>query len=237
MPIDLLAQRQAREQQLKNIVGGRDIGDELSRVRGGVESTRNRFLGRATNLISGASPVGRSSALARTGEIDPKINAILARRKLELQRQKYQAMFNNAFDTAIQYGLDEKSASDYARKFAEQSRLQEIEASESEKTRAYKKRLSAMASEFAGAGEALTNEFQPSTDYKSAILGSILGSVSNIALTKYLHRDQTEQDTPYQRQPDFLGTGRSYADLLRDQDFTPYNKPLRYQYGIHNFRG
>ena len=195
MPRNPLEERVEQEKLTSGLVGGRDIDDELTRIKKNVEIASRRFSARAEGLISKTGSTGRSSVFSRSQENEAKLNAILARKRMGLQKQKMEAIFNNAFDLAVRYGMDEASAEDYARKLTEQENEQEFNATESEKQRAHARKLDVIAGEYSSSRLALEDEFAPSRDYGSQVLGSVLGVGSEIVLDRLLRRKRQKTRT------------------------------------------
>lgn len=184
MPIDYLSRRVALNNAARNLIVNRNPQDELSRTMTGIEGMRSRFLGNAGSQISSITG-GPSPVMARIPEIDRKTQAILAKKKLELSRQRSNALFNHAFDMAMQAGQDVKTATAYARKIAEQKSQIDFATSEAEKGRQHSREMNALSNEYSQKGAALENEFQPDADYRSALIRVLLGTGAAVG-TGYL---------------------------------------------------
>lgn len=185
---DYLLQRKSSEQRLSDIVTGRNVDDELTRMKKNVGDLRNRFLTRTQELTSKVGGTGGRSAFARVGELDAKTQAVLARKKLQLQRTKMQAVFNNAYEMAVQYGMDEQSANEYARRIAAQQSEQTYGASEADKDRAQKRKMDKLGEQFGIARLNLSDEFTTKPDYAKLLLAQILGVGTNIGISEMLRR-------------------------------------------------
>lgn len=196
MPIDYLSRRKLTESDVSDLVQDRDIEDELSRSAKNVQELRNRFLERSNALISQQSPTGRSSIFSRLSEIDPQIQSVIARQRMKLQKQKSDAVFNNAYNLAVQYGLDEQDAANYARRYQQQTEKQAFESSESENVRRYKERLNKLAEQYGFNLQGLYDEFRPSRDISPELIGTSLGVATQIGLDRYL-RNKYLQNSSY----------------------------------------
>ena len=236
MPIDYLAAKKASDNELSNLVSGRNINDELTRTRQSIGSLRGRFLKRTNELISGISPLGRSSVMSRLPEVDVKTQQMLSRQKLALKRQKWNAIFNNAFDMAEQAGLDKNSAEQYAKQLADQLNEQEYLAAENNKDRGQKMKMNTLRNEYADRGIALENEYSQSSGMGPALTRILLNSGTNIGLS-YLLRNRGTKPQQTVSGGNYADTGSNYRDILNKRfaqdDFrNNVSNPLLKNYGI-----
>ena len=183
MPIDYLERRKSAEQGLSGLVQGRDVEDELSRIQKNIQGSRQNFLERAGNLIR--SKGGSGIDVGRIGELDDRTKAILARKRRELQLGKLQSVFNNAYNLAVQAGMDEQSAVDYARQTTAQKESQEFGAGEAEKGRGFKRKLDTLATQYGIDQMGLLDEFTDSADLGPTLLAAILGTGTNVGINRY----------------------------------------------------
>lgn len=228
MAIDFLTKKKESEESLASLVKDRDIEDELSTISKNLSNLRNRFAERSEALISSVSPVGRSSVFQRLPEISSQTERMLAKRKLSMQRQKAEMIFNNAFELAQQYGMDERQAIEYARKIRDQELSQEFEGSEAEKLREYKRRINELAEQYGRSSQELFSEFAPSRDILPQFLGSALATGSEVFFDRYLRNRYERQ--PSKRKLAFgEGTGITpFTVGASSRKFRPYTGDIDY---------
>ena len=208
MPIDYLERRKLAEQNLTGLVGGRDVEDELSKIQSNIQKSRQSFLERASGLVRSKAG-GPGIDVGRTGELDDRTKAILARKRRELQVGKLQSIFNNAYNLATQAGMDEQSAVDYARQIAEQQSSQEFEAGEAGKGREFKRKMDTLATKYGIDEMGLLDEFSSSADLGPGLLSAILGIGTNVAVNRYFgnQRNKGKGKTSYKSSQKVAGEG------------------------------
>jgi len=188
MATDYLTQRKAGEETLSGMVQGRDVDDELSRMSSNISTLRDRFLNRSGQLISSSGMTGKSDMASRIPQLDDKTKAVLARKKLDLQKGKIQAVYNNAYDMAVRRGMDTASATAFAQQMAGQEQEQAFTSSEAEKGREQKRKLNTLADQYGIANVNLNNEYNSKTDLGPLLLGAILGTGTNVAMNRYFDK-------------------------------------------------
>lgn len=183
MAKDLLSRRKQEEANLIAQIDRLKQEDELSKIATNVGNLRAGLIPQ----LQAKTPVDITRGVAqRSPELDRRAQAQIDRIRAQRARQRYNLIFNNAFDQAVQAGLDQKSAENYARRLAEQEREFAFTASEAEKERESARRLNALANQFAQKGVALEQEFTPQFDYQSALLRALIGTGTALGTGYYL---------------------------------------------------
>jgi len=189
--IDFAAKRKAAEDELTGLVGGRDISTEPAKQA--IQARRGGFLNGADELIRGIAPTGRAGV--KTGELDRRIGKKLDRQKYDMARQKYQQVFNTAYNMAEDAGLDQARAIEYARKIADQQTGFQFAAGEAEKDREHSLKINQLQDEYAQRGVSLQDQYAPSTDYASALTRILVGTGTMIGANYMLNRPKTQPTT------------------------------------------
>ena len=162
---------------------------------------------------------GRGIDISRIGELDERSQAVLARKRRELQVGKLQAIFNNAYNLAVQSGMDEDSAKDYANQIVEQQGAQTYEESERKKGRLHKTKLDELATRYGISEMGLLDEFTDSADLGPVLLSAILGTGTNVALNRYFKSQRAEKQTKSVYKPSQVAGVGGYEDY--DKYYTP----------------
>lgn len=188
--IDQLAEQQAQQKALTDLVSGRNVTDELAKTRANVNRSRASVLGSLSDKINAVSPEG-NSLMSRVGtELDPQTQRALDVQKLDMTRKKQTAIFNTAYDKAVSAGYNVQQAKAYARQIADQQTQFQAEAGIAEQGRQSKRNINDINNEAARSGVALTQQYANNNQnnmYTAAALRLLLGSGTAIATNKYLY--------------------------------------------------
>ena len=183
MPIDYVGRRNQAQEALARLVAGRNIGDEISQIRGNVGKQRSDF----SSAISGVTPTFSRDLALKVPLIDARTNALIAQKNRGLQTEKYQTVFNNALDSYVAAGHDVQSASAFARQIADQQTQQAFLSGEAEKARLHQQTLADLRSQYAQKGVDLENQYRPQFDYGAALTRVLLGTGTAIGTGAYLN--------------------------------------------------
>src|SRR3990167_3708861 len=139
MAIDRLSKRQEEEKKLTELIEKRPIGDELSKIAENVATTR---YGLTQELQSKVPGIDVSRAVReRTPFLTDKAEAQISQLKLKRETEKYNLIFNNVYQMAIDAGYDQDQAENYASRIAEQNREFEFKGGEAEEERVSARRM------------------------------------------------------------------------------------------------
>ena len=146
------------------------------------------------------------------------------------------------FSRAQESGLDLQSATDYARKIAEQNAQQQFQASEAQKGREFQRSMNAKKNLYGDMNAGLENEFGGGNDYGGALARVLLGTGvslgTNYLMTKNLMNKQGGQGTSggnmfSQLSPYTQGaSGRAPTAFSGNLDYSGFSRP-----GFSNIRG
>lgn len=196
MPLDYLAQRSDSEKALTDLIGGRNIEDEIAKTNANVTKSRGQFFDQLDPTISQFTPGNVGVDRKRIPELDRQTQATLDKQKRDLTMKKYLSIFNNAMDLASRRGLDSASAQAYARKIADQNTQMDTLAAAGVQQRLKKLRGDALSNEYAQKGIDLEGKYQPQIDYGAALTRVLLGTGVNVATWKALNSNKTPTQNP-----------------------------------------
>lgn len=202
MAIDRLAKRQEEERKLTQFIGDRPIEDELANIRTGVKATRAGLLPQLEAQAPGVQ-VGRAFQ-SEVPQLERQVGSQVDRLRREQELQKFNLIFNNAFELATQYGMDVREAEQYANRIAEQQQEQEFIGGESEKEREDKREQNRLANIYSQKGLDLEQEYAPQSDYNGALMRALIGTGTALA-TGYAMRGKTPTQKP--NIPNVVGEG------------------------------
>lgn len=209
MPIDYLSQKKKGEADLEGLLRGRNVDDEISRTMTNIKSRRSGFLDPLSGTISDLAGTGRTSIPSKAGRLNTKTQGVLAKQKFDTKRKMYDTIFQSSFNAAQQAGLDSRSATDFARKVADQKTQMEFAAGEADKGREYRLKLDSISDEFADKGISLQDQYQPSFDYGSALSRVLLGTGASLGTSYFLTKNLLNQNSNPAQSP-FTSTGSRY---------------------------
>ena len=211
MPIDYTALRKQREQEQMGLFSR---PSDVSGTRGRIESERGQFGSRfGLDPRAAASKVGGIER--NTGE---SLDRIKYERGIQMQRQKWEAVYN----MALQATGDVQSAIQYANDYLNQSTAMEASARKQEADRQSNERMAALKDLYAKQGLELESEFSDNPYNYANAIASILGSGIGIGTTEYLRRRPLPAQRPvsvdktpatsyrYPETPDTLPEKRGY---------------------------
>lgn len=186
MPIDYLSRMRTGQKGLSDVIGGRNIDDEIGRMGTSVAGRRSALLGK----LGGMTPGIEQSIAAKTPMAMRKSTALLAQKKAELSRKKYISTYENLLEEAVQAGMDVRSATTYARQLSSQAAQQSFEAGEANKSREFSKKMSSLSDYYADRGLALDSQFaDEGPDWQSALLSGVIGTGTALGSSYFLTKN------------------------------------------------
>ena len=116
--------------------------------------------------------------------------------QLKRETEKYNLIFNNVYQMAIDAGYDQDQAENYASRIAEQNREFEFKGGEAEEERVSARRMNELANVYSQRGIALEKEFEPQFDYENALLRGLIGTGTALGTGAILRRGRTPKSVP-----------------------------------------
>lgn len=193
---DLLAGDVSRQQEARDILTG--VG-----ARYGVAGTQE----------AGVSAIGE-----RAPEFERQRATALSFRRTQEMNQFFNQRYEYAQNQYLQAGYDLEQSRNFARQWALQQTQQAFEGEMAELGRQGALEKEKISQEFSEKGLALEEDFESRYDpYQEAAIRGLIGIAPLVGYNEYLKRQGKSKQAIESPAPNYLGTGRSYKDILQEQ--------------------